>query len=170
LEFYILAKKSDDNVNKLTDLIGKKICGISPPNLATMTAIDLFKNPVRQPDIYPVRGGFKQVMKKFNSGACDVAVVRNTFYNKKLSDEQRAATKIIFSSVPLPNQAISVSSRVNTTNKGKIVRSLTTGEGLKIVDSVVKRFAGKKAKSFILAKQEDYMTQADLLEGVVFGW
>ncbi|NOX44063.1 MAG: phosphate/phosphite/phosphonate ABC transporter substrate-binding protein [Gammaproteobacteria bacterium] len=170
LEFFIITKKSDERINKLTDLIGKKICGISPPNLGTMTVIDQFKNPVRQPDIFPVNGGFGQVAKKFSSGACDAAVLRSNFYNKKLTENARAVTKKLFASTPLPNQAISVSSRVNNKNKIKIVQSLTRGEGLEISRGIVKRFGGKQAKSFIVANQQDYMQQVDLLEGVVFGW
>ncbi|NOX44062.1 MAG: phosphate/phosphite/phosphonate ABC transporter substrate-binding protein [Gammaproteobacteria bacterium] len=170
LEFYIVIKKSDEKIKNLTDLIGKKICAISPPNLATMTVIDQFKNPVRQPEIFPVRGGFRQVAKKFSSGACDAAVFRSNFYNKKLTDETRANTKKLFASTPLPNQAISVSSRVTNSNKNKIVQSLTHGEGLEIARDIVTRFGGKKTKSFIVANQKEYMTQVNLLEGVVFGW
>jgi len=170
LEFLIVIKKGDERINSLNDLIGKKICGISPPNLATMTVIDQFKNPVRQPDIYPVRGGFGAVAKKFSSGACDAAVFRNAFYNKKLSQEARDSSETLFASTPLPNQAISVSSRVTNENKVKIIHSLTKGDGLKYANGIVKRFGGKKAKSFIVAKQKDYLTQVDLLEGVVFGW
>ncbi|NOX44064.1 MAG: phosphate/phosphite/phosphonate ABC transporter substrate-binding protein [Gammaproteobacteria bacterium] len=171
LEFYIIAKKANNRINKLKDLIGKKICGVSPPNLGTMTVIEQFRNPVRQPDILPVReGGFGQVAKVFSSGACDAAVLRSNFYNKKLTDEARASTKKLFSSTPLPNQAISVSSRLTIENKNKIVQSLTDGEGLEITRDIVKRFGGKKANSFIVANQKEYMKQVDLLEGVVFGW
>ncbi len=170
LKFFIVTNKTAGKINTLKDLIGKKICAISPPNLGTMTVIDQFKNPVRQPDIYPVRGGFGAVAKEFSAGACDAAVFRNAFYNKKLSEDARTTTKKLFASTPLPNQAISVSSRVNNKNKAKIIESLTSGEGLKSANSIVKRFGGKKAKSFIVAQQNEYLTQVDLLEGVVFGW
>jgi len=170
LEFFIVTKKSDKKIRKLKDLIGKKICAISPPNLATMTVIDQFKNPVRQPDIFPVRGGFKAVAKKFSSGICDAAVFRNAFYYKKLSADARASTTKLFASKPLPNQAISVSRRVSDKYINKIIQSLTTGAGKKYANNIVKRFGGKKAKSFVIAKQKDYLTQVDLLEGVVFGW
>ena len=170
LEFFIVTKKSDDKITELKDLIGKKICGISPPNLATMTVIDQFKNPVRQPDILPVRGGFKQVYKEFSSGSCDAAVFRNNYYNKKLTADNRAMTRTLYESTPLPNQAISVSTRINANNRDKIVQSLTHGEGQNIARTIVKRFGGKKVKSFIPASQQEYLQQAELLEGVVFGW
>ena len=170
LEFFIVTKKSDDKITELKDLIGKKICGISPPNLATMTVIDQFKNPVRQPDILPVRGGFKQVYKEFASGSCDAAVFRNNYYNKKLSADNRAMIRTLYESAPLPNQAISVSTRISARNQDKIVESLTHGEGQNIARTIVKRFGGKKVKSFVPASQTEYLQQAELLEGVVFGW
>lgn len=170
LEFFIVTNKSDKEINNLTDLIGKKICAISPPNLGTMLMIDQFKNPVRQPNIYPVIGGFGAVAKEFFAGACGAAVFRSTFYNKKLSDDARTSIKKLFASPPLPNQAISVSSRVSNKNKVKMIKSLTEGEGLEIARSIVKRFGGKKVKSFVVAKQTDYLTQVDLLEGVIYGW
>lgn len=170
LEFYIVAKNTDDKITELKDLIGKKICGISPPNLATMTLIDQFRNPVRQPNLLPVRGGFSQVFKSFDAGDCRAAVVRTTYFDKKLSAESRLTNKTLFQSTPLPNQAISVSTRVNTNNRKKIVDSLTHGEGINITRTIVSRFGGKKAKSFIPASANEYQQQASLLEGVVFGW
>jgi len=170
LVFYIVAKKSNTVVKKLKNLIGKRICAIPPPNLATMMVIDQFQNPVRQPDIYPVKGGFPAVAKAFSAGSCQAAVFRNTFYKKKLTDEFRNSIKKLFVSTPLPNQAISVSQRINKKQQNLIIRSLTQGDGVKIVKNIVKRFGGKKAKSFIVAKQKDYLKQVDLLEGIIFGW
>jgi len=170
LEFFIVTKKGDERITDMIDLIGKKICAISPPNLATMTVIDQFQNPVRQPDIYPVRGGYKGVAKQFSAGKCDAAVFRDTFYKKKLSKETRENMTKLFASTPLPNQAISVSRRVNKKNKLKIIKSLTSGKGVQYANDIVKRFGGKKTKSFIVARQKDYLTQVNLLEGIVFGW
>jgi len=170
LVFYIVAKKSNTAVTKLKNLIGKRICAIPPPNLATMTVIDQFKNPVRQPDIFPVKGGFPAVAKAFSAGSCQAAVFRNTFYKKKLSDDYRSNVKKLFVSSPLPNQAISVSQRINKKQQNLISQSLTKGDGVKIAKNIVKRFGGKKAKAFIVANQKDYLKQVDLLEGIIFGW
>jgi len=170
LEFFLVARTDDKTVNTMDDLIGQKICGISPPNLSTLTILDKFRNPVRQPVIKGVKGGMKGVLKAFKSGKCKAAVFRDSFYKKKLKEEDRASMKILFHSRPLPNQAISVSQRLSSGAKAKIKESLTTGSGVKATAGILKRFGGKKAKSFIPADRREYDGHNDLLEGVIFGW
>lgn len=170
LEFYLVADKDNKKINSLDDLIGQKICGISPPNLSTLTVLDRFRNPVRQPVIKGIKGGMGKVYQAFINGECKAAVLRTTFFKKKLTQEQRDKLKILLHSTPLPNQAISVSQRLSATAKNKILQSLTLGDGAKISDSILKRFGGKKAKSFIPTKNDEYAGHNMLLEGVIFGW
>ncbi|KPK39337.1 MAG: hypothetical protein AMJ69_05870 [Gammaproteobacteria bacterium SG8_47] len=170
LEFFIVAKADDNEVQKLDDLVGQPICGIPPPNLATMTVISQYPNPVRQPVIKGVPGGMGGVWSAFKAGECKAAVLRTTFYAKKLKDEDRALTKILVKSAPLPNQAISVSKRLPVDVRNKIIQALTKGDGMQAAQPIVSRFGGKKAKSFIVANKPEYEGHNNLLEGVIFGW
>ena len=170
LEFNIIVKSGDRQIKKLNDLIGRKICGIPPPNLATLTAIEQFKNPVRQPIIWGVRGGNMSVVKAFLKGECRAAVLRSDFFEKKLSVAERAGFRVLYRSKGVPNQAISVSSRVNSKYKQEIIRSLTLEDsGKRATQGIVKRF-GENKSPFIAANKKEYRDQTDLLEGVVFGW
>ncbi|WP_455211237.1 phosphate/phosphite/phosphonate ABC transporter substrate-binding protein [Kaarinaea lacus] len=168
LEFVVAAYEEAAHLNTIQDLIGKKVCAIPPPNLATLTMMEQFKNPVRQPVIWDVRGGFMNVYKALQRRECVAAVFRADFYDKRLSGKNRTGLKAIFRSKPLPNQAISVGPRLDTDKKAKIIRSLTVGEGKNATLSISKRFAGNQA--FIVAHKEEYLTHNNLLEGVVFGW
>lgn len=170
LEFVIIVNEDDKDVKTIKDLIGKKICGIPPPNLATLTVIDQFPNPVRQPVIWGVDGGYMNVFHSFVEGKCRAAVFRSTFFEKKLTEQDRANTRVLFRSKGLPNQAISVSSRVKTDAKNKIIKSLTSGNGMIATKSISRRFGGKQAKPFISASKKEYEAHAQLLEGIVFGW
>jgi len=170
LEFIIVSHSDDENVKVVKDLIGKKICAIPPPNLATLTTIELFNNPVRQPIIWGVRGGFKKVFNVFNRGDCAAAVFRSAFYKKKLTELDRTNKTILYTSKPLPNQAISVGRNISKKSRIKIIRSLTLGRGKAALTPITKRFGGKKARPFIAAKNQDYKRHLNLLEGVVFGW
>ena len=171
LEFVIVVNKDDQEIKQLNNLIGKKICGIPPPNLATLTVIEQFQNPVRQPIIWGVKGGFPSVFQTFRKGGCRAAVFRTTFYEKRLTDKDRATMRVLYRSKALPNQAISVSSRVNSKYKKEIIRSLTLDEKGKLAaQGIVKRFGGKKATPFIAATKDEYSDHTMLLEGVVFGW
>lgn len=170
LEFYLIAAADDDKTSSLDDLIGQKICGISPPNLSTLTVLDKYRNPVRQPVIVGIKGGMPKVYQAFSNGKCKAAVLRTTFFKKKLSKAQREKLKILLHSSPLPNQGISVSQRVNASAKNKMLQSLTLGDGTRESEAILKRFGGKKAKSFIPTKNTEYAGHNMLLEGIIFGW
>ena len=169
LQFVLLTGKENNKFNKPDDLIGRNICGISPPNLSTLSVLDRYRNPVRQPVIKGVKGGMGKVYKSFMDGKCDAAVLRTAFHKKKLTQQQRQGMKQLFMSKKMPNQAISVSARISPEAKRKIAHSLTMGEGVGATSGLLKRFGGK-AKSFIHARNTEYLTQTALLEGVIFGW
>ncbi len=170
LQFAIVVNSDDKEIKVIKDLIGKKICGIPPPNLATLSVIEQFQNPVRQPIMWGVGGGLMQVFRSFAAKECRAAVFRTTFYEKKLSTQDRAGTRVLYKTKLFPNQAISVSTRVSNKSRRKIILSLTKGKGLDFAKPVVRRFSGKKTRSFVKASNKEYLTFNLLLEGIVFGW
>jgi len=170
LQFFLFTNKNENEIRSTDDLVGQKICGIAPPNLSTLSIIATFNNPVRQPVVTAVRGGMSAVYKEFDAGKCRAAVVRNTFYNKKLTSEQRDKLRIIYQASPLPNQSITVSQRVNQQEKLLIKHSLTNGDGIAASKPILKRFGGKKDKAFVLANADEFNGINSLLEGVIFGW
>lgn len=171
LQFMLVNEKDNIKVDDPDKLIGKRICGISPPNLSTLSVLDYYRNPVRQPIIKGIKGGMGKVHKSFlgTKAKCDAAVLRTAFYKKKLKKEHQENLKTIFLSKAMPNQGISVSKRVNQKLKDRIANELTIGKGVASTKGVLKRFAGK-AKSFIPVKANEYNGYNMLLEGVIFGW
>lgn len=171
LQFVLVTDKDNDKINKPDDLIGKPICGISPPNLSTLSVLDYYRNPVRQPMIKGIKGGMGKVLKSFmQDKICDAAVLRTTYFKKKLTDEDRAKLKVVVTSKAMPNQGISVSKRLSAELKEKIKKSLTVGDGVAVTQAIVKRFGGKQAKSFIPTSSTEFNGFNNLLEGVIFGW
>lgn len=172
LQFMLVTDKDSEAINEPNDLIGKNICGISPPNLSTLSVLDYYRNPVRQPVIKGVKGGMGKVYQSIavkDKKKCDAAVLRTAFHKKKLKPEQKASIKTLFKSKVMPNQGVSVSRRVSLELKLRMKESLTTGEGVESTKGIMKRFAGK-AKSFIPVNEKEYAGYNDLLEGVIFGW
>ncbi len=158
LQFVLVTDKANIKLKKAKDLIGKNICGISPPNLSTFSVLDYYRNPVRQPVIKGIKGGMKKVfnsLAKKDKKKCDAADLRTTFHSEKLKKQQRAKIKTIYKSKPMPNQGISVSNRISPELKLRIKNSLTIGDGVASTRGLLKRFAGK-AKSFIPVKQKEY--------------
>lgn len=172
LQFILVTDKNNAKLTKPNDLIGKNICGISPPNLSTLSVLDYYRNPVRQPVIKGVKGGMGKVFKSLavkDKKKCHAAVLRTAFHKKKLKKEQQATIKTLFTSKAMPNQGVSVSKRVSPELKMRIKRSLTVGNGIPSTKKLLKRFGGK-AKSFIPAEVKEYAGYNNLLEGVIFGW
>ncbi len=172
LQFVLVTDKANAKLKKANDLIGKNICGISPPNLSTLSVLDYYRNPVRQPVIKGIKGGMGKVYKSLavkDRKRCDAAVLRTAFHNKKLSNKQRATMKTLYKSKAMPNQGVSVSRRIGPELRLRIKTSLTIGDGVASTTTLLKRFGGK-AKSFIPVKGKEYAGYNNLLEGVIFGW
>jgi len=170
LQFILVTDKNNSKVTKPNDLIGKNICGISPPNLSTLSVLDYYRNPVRQPVIRGIKGGMGKVFKSLSANdKCEAAVLRTAFHKKKLKQEQRATIKTLFKSKAMPNQGVSVSKRISPELKLRIKKSLSAGNGILSTENLLKRFGGK-AKSFIPVEAKDYAGYNYLLEGVIFGW
>jgi ABC-type phosphate/phosphonate transport system substrate-binding protein len=166
LEFYLYKLEGDGSINKLSDLIEKKFCGIAPPNLATLSILAEFKNPVRQPLFRAVRGGMGKAYKALKEGKCQAAVARTSFYMKKLPANE---LEIIFKSPPRPNQALTVSSRLSPEQRARIKESLTVGAGVESTRGILKRFGDKGSKTFLPAHNEQYKGYDKLLK-LIFGW
>ena len=169
LGFILVKDKDDTTIKSLDDLIGKRICGISMPNLSTLSILAAYPNPVRQPVIIGVRGGMNGVADSLAKKKCSAYVFRDKFYAKKLKPELKNNVEIIYKSKPLPNQVISAGPRLSPAQKKAIGFSLVSGKGIDSTKSLRKRFA-KKARSFSKTTNNEYKGHNRLLEGVIFGW
>jgi len=167
LEFYIVTDKDNKQLNNARDLIGKRICGMPSPHLATDLVYDLFKNPVLQPTIYEVKGGQRASFQAFKDGKCVATIFRSTLY-KKLPDEERKQLKVVAKTRTLPNQTISVSQRLQK-QANAIADFLVSKDGAITANNLLTRYSGRK-KQFIKANPQKFVDAADILEGVVWGW
>lgn len=170
LGFYMLAMADNKKINTPEDLVYKRVCAIPPPNLTSVILLQRLNDPVREPIIQSIKGGMGKIVDALIDGKCEGAVIRSNYYKKKLTDEQRAKIKIIYTSPEFPNQVLTVSDRVSEEDQKKIIVSLTTGEGVKTLTPIVKRFGGKDVKGFIAVDPSEYNGYFSFLEGVVLGW
>jgi hypothetical protein len=169
LQFYLLTRTDDDNVQGPDDLIGKRICGLAPPNLATLSVLAHYRNPVRQPVFREVRGDMGQAHKAYLEGECAAFVVRTAFFRNRLSQEEQAALKVVHESANMPNQVLTAGARLSADEKARLQQALLGPEGLQVLEPTLKRFA-PNANAFVPATNEEYRTYNMLLEGVIFGW
>lgn len=169
LQFHLLAATDNTEVSEPDDMIGRKFCGISPPNLSTLSILGHFRNPVRQPVVRGIKGGMGAVYKAFRNGECEAFVVRTAYYQNAMSEEDRKELKIIYTSPAMPNQSISVSSRLTPEERDKLRQALLSEAGTEALQPTLNRFASK-AKSFIATDNAEFGDYNTLLEGVIFGW
>jgi len=167
LNFMLITRKSATSINSIRDLTGKKICGLLSPNLGTNLIFNSFKNPVLQPIIHEIKGGMKQVYLSFKNRECDAAILRDAAYFR-LPAKEKEQIKIIMKTRPMPNQTITVSTRLKD-NANKIAQFMVSHDGAIAADNILSRYS-KKQKYFEKTSISNYSGIEDLLEGVVFGW
>ena len=86
LDFHVVTTNSD--YKSLDDLVGRKVCALTSPNLGTVALLQQFqKNPLAGPKMAGSTGGFAGVAKDLLNGRCEIGVLRTAFYDKKLSDK-----------------------------------------------------------------------------------
>ena len=167
LVFFVITAKDQTHINSLDDLVNHPVCGIAPPNLATLSILAEYKNPSRQMKLVTPKGGMPGVYKAFKEGKCEAVILRDKFFSKQVPQQERDGLKSVFKSAALTNQGISVSSRVSAEQQALIAAALT--EVTDATAPTLKRFA-PAAASMVPASKEDYADQYKLLTGVIFGW
>jgi len=168
LEFYIVAKSDNPRINSKRQLIGKKICAMPSPNLATDLVYSLFSNPVLQPTIYEIKGGLHQAYQAFLKGDCDATLFRSNQFNK-LSESERSKLKIVVKTDPMPNQTFSISKRL-LSKRQQITTFFRSDAGKQAGDALLERFSKNKKYFTETPSSDQYELAANILEGVVFGW
>ena len=156
----VAVNKERSRAKTMGDLDGHPICALSPPNLATLTMLDQFANPARQP--YVVRiGNFKQGYDYMMSGRCE-ALAANLIVLKKL-DQGHDKLAIIFKSKPLPNQGFSAGPRIPKDMQQKIAAALVSPEGQAATAKLRSKYGNKP---LVASSTEEYDGLARLLKDV----
>lgn len=147
----LIARKDDDSINTISDMVGKKACAPGAPNFGMLNMMSHFPDPDKQPVHIKVKG-WNNVFNGVKSGKCDVGVLPHTNHN--IFDKDRVFTKSIHKHLPYPNQGITYGPRISYTLAQKIKKALLSSEGQKAMLALRKRYtAGKKLVS---AENEEY--------------
>lgn len=160
LTFVVLVKNDDTRIKTITDLAGHTVCGLAPPNLATLTLQHEFPNPSRQPLVLGIKS-FKDAYEGVTSGKCLAAVIHAKVY-AALEGESHA-TRVIYTSKPVPNQAITVGPKIPPEMRAKLLQALLSPAGKAATLSILDRF---KAAEWLPAKTEEYQGLEILLRDI----
>lgn len=160
ISFVVIVKQADTKYNSIQQLAGHTICAHAPPNLATLTVLYEFKNPARQPFIINTQG-FAAAYKGVVEGKCVAAILQAKMATEL--DKEAHATRVVYQSEPLPNQALSAGPRVSPEMQKKIVTALLSDEGKVAASALFERF---KMKEFVSAGSKEYLGLGVLLQDV----
>jgi ABC-type phosphate/phosphonate transport system substrate-binding protein len=159
LKFAVVKRKDNTSIKQIKDLAGHKVCGMSPPNLATLTLFEQFDNPVRQP--YLMRSqSFKESFEDMVAGRCDAAVVQAAMVAKFDTKQQ---TETIFTSRPLPNQGFSAGPRIPPATQEQIMKALASADGQAAAAKLRSEYGNKK---LVPASSYEYQGLGTLLKDV----
>lgn len=140
--FVVLVRKDNDKIRELKQLAGRTMCAHAPPNLGTLTALNEFDNPSRQPIIVNI-DGWKNIYDGMMSGKCMAAVIPL----KKLEQFEQAggrASKIVFRGATMPDNALSAGPRLTPSDQDKVTRALLSPEGEKATTLLREKYGNSK--------------------------
>jgi len=160
LNFYVVVR-DDSSITDINQLSGRMVCGLAPPNLATLTVQAQFPNMSRQPLIREVKS-FKQGYQTMRAGVCQAVVLPKRWY-KELAEGQ-AGLRTIFESKGVANQAFTASKRLSDSDKLKISQVLLAPESKPKFNKFMDVFA--KGKDLQKASVVEYTGHASLLKDV----
>jgi ABC-type phosphate/phosphonate transport system substrate-binding protein len=150
--FVVLTRKDNDKLRELKQLAGRTVCAHAPPNLGTLTMLNEFDNPARQPLIVNI-DGWKNIYDGLMANKCVAAVIPLKALEKFEKDGNRQA-KIIFRGATLPDNAFSVGPRLTPSDQDKVARALLSPEGEKATTVLREKYA--HGKSFAAANNKEF--------------
>ena len=159
LAFVVAVRKDNNRINNIKDLAGRSVCGMAPPNLATLTLYNQFDNPARQPLIMEVRS-FELAYQGVIDGKCMAAVMRDQLLNKLNKDKD--AVRVIFRSPGVPNQAFSAGPRFSKEDRNKMAEFLLSPEARARLPQFFGRFS--KDKDLLPAQETEFRDLLVLLK------
>lgn len=159
---FVVVTKADDPAQSSADLVGRRVCGPAPPNLATMSFLETHPNPLRQP-IMVVARGFASALKCLKDGDGDAAVMRDKFWAKQNQD----GFKVVFRTEnAFPDRGISVSRKVDAETRAKLREALLAMSGNEVVSKALADIGGAGEQGFIAATDDEYRGLGRLLRDV----
>jgi ABC-type phosphate/phosphonate transport system substrate-binding protein len=161
---FMAAVKDGGTISKIGQLVGKKVCAVNSPNLATLMVLDAFPNPVRQPVIVSQRS-FKDAMQCLKDGKGVAAILPIKFWKKFEKKGKTKGLRLLYTTKkqPLPPRTFSISKRVDATMRAKIRQALLDSEGKPGAQPLLNRF---RSKNFVAAGESEYDDLSRLLLSV----
>lgn len=163
--FHVVVDESSA-AEKLKDLSYSRICMRPSPNFSGVIIKREFSNPVIQPVVIEVNGGFDEVYQRFKRKRCQAAVINDDTYQRLNTAGE--AIRSIYTTPDSPNLALAVSTRIPPPDMEIISNALKNAGNIEKLSPLFKHHANKKAL-FVSTRQKE-LEPFNILPGVVWGW
>jgi ABC-type phosphate/phosphonate transport system substrate-binding protein len=148
---YTVIARTDYVFRGVQRMQGRTFCTYAPPHLGTLFLLSFFDNPARQPSLVAVNS-WNEAFQNVQSGRC-VAGVLPLAVLREL-DPGGQATKVLFNSAELPNQAVSIGPRLSAAEKAAIAGAMLSPQADAPTAALRTRWGTQER--FVSAGHEEY--------------
>jgi hypothetical protein len=149
--------RKNERYASVGEMAGRTFCTHAPPNLGALVLLSQFDNPARQPVILST-DGWDRIYEGVTSGRCTGGVL--PLANLKKFDKL-GATRVVYRTAALPNQAFSAGPRISIEDQAKIATALTAAEAAGPTERLRATFKG--GESLVAATNGEYAGIAQFL-------
>ena len=124
--FAVVVRKDNSSITNIRQLAGQMVCGLDPPSLGTLTVLNQFENPMRQPLIINSMGWAKAYEGLVLDKKCTAAILPTESLEKFHNSEN--FVRVVYKTKTLPNQAFSAGPRISRSDQALIAAALISPE------------------------------------------
>ena len=156
---FALVTAEDANIRSAADLVGRTVCTLPEPSLATMHMLQQFNNPARQPYVME-QSNWDGVAKAFAEGKC-VGAMLPTAQLARLK-----GARVIYRAPEFPGMTLSAGPRIEPATQMKIAQALARDSaGRKATQALRERL---QLGEFTFANVQEYVGLSTLLKSSLY--
>lgn len=148
----VIVKRDDTKLFHVGQLAGRTVCGMGSPNLATLSLLSQFPNPIRVPLMITV-DSYDSAYRGVTENKCAAAVLSDLAVERL--NKTTGGTRTIFVGARLtPGDAFTVGSRIKPETRGRILQALLSPDTATEMKLFIDRYAFGKLLD--LPVEEEY--------------
>lgn len=156
---FSLVVAQDSNIRSAAELVGRTVCALPEPSLATMHLMQQFKNPARQPYVLE-QANWNAIAQAFRDGKCVAAMLPGAYLGGL------KAARVLYRAAEFPGMTLSAGPRIEAAMQMKIAQALVRdGAGLKATQGLRERL---QLGEFTFANAQDYAGLSAMLKNSLY--
>ena len=156
---FALVAAQDANIRGTAELVGRTVCTLPEPSLATMHLMQQFKNPARQPYVIE-QSTWDAVAAAFSEGKCVGAMLPAARLGRL------KGARVVYRAPEFPGMTLSAGTRIDAATQMKAAQALVRDSGgLKATQALRERL---QLGEFTFANMQEYAGLSALLKDSLY--